>query len=156
MSASITVIEITTDLNTIQTLNPTFSQLLTQLLYSQPELRPAVLKALGTMATSNSHIASDLEQSHDPANPNRVSRTQAASNVVYLRGQAESWLAVLFNVFGSVSRDGRGLVGDVIAAWAKIAEGQVRRPYLITLCTQFDGLLPLRRSRKHTKRSSIC
>lgn len=54
-----------------------------------------------------------------------ISADAAAQNLEFLRGQAESWLAVLFNVFGSVSRDARGMVGDVISAWASIAGEQV-------------------------------
>lgn len=34
-------------------------------------------------------------------------------------------MAVLFNVFGSVNRDARGIVGDVISSWASIAGEQV-------------------------------
>ena len=51
--------------------------------------------------------------------------SEAASNIEYLRTQAESWLAVLFNVFGSIGRDGQGMVGDVISSWASIAGEQV-------------------------------
>lgn len=54
-----------------------------------------------------------------------ISTDAAAQNLEFLRGQAESWLAVLFNVFGSVSRDARGIVGDVISSWASIAGEQV-------------------------------
>lgn len=56
-----------------------------------------------------------------------ISADEAAQNVTFLRSQAESWLAVLFNVFGSVNRDSRGMVGDVISVWAGIAGDQVWR-----------------------------
>lgn len=56
---------------------------------------------------------------------NTSTQSEAESNVEYLRTQAESWLAVLFNVFGSVSRDGQGMVGDVISSWASVASEQV-------------------------------
>jgi len=46
-------------------------------------------------------------------------------NIEHLRGQAESWFAVLFNVFGSVGQDGKGVVGDVISAWTGIAGDMV-------------------------------
>lgn len=57
--------------------------------------------------------------------PDTISTEEAALNLDFLRGQAESWLAVLFNVFGSVNREARGMVGDVISAWAGIASEQV-------------------------------
>lgn len=54
-----------------------------------------------------------------------ISPENAAQNVTFLRTQTESWLAVFFNVFGSVGRDGRGMVGDVISAWLAIAAEEV-------------------------------
>ena len=99
-----------------QALSPAFSQLLSQLLYSQPELRPSVLKALKVMVDSNV----------SPSLTGAISSEAATQNIAFLRTQAESWLAVFFNVFGSVGRDGRGMVGDVISAWAAIAGEQVR------------------------------
>lgn len=54
-----------------------------------------------------------------------ITATEAAANVTFLRTQVESWLAVLFNVFGSVDPDVRGMVGDVISAWTSIADEQV-------------------------------
>ncbi|KAJ7200710.1 armadillo-type protein [Mycena rebaudengoi] len=106
-----------------ESLNPTFSALLSGLLYGQPELRPAVLKALKVMVDSNVAVASGTVNP-PPTNPSGISAAQAAQNVAYLRTQAESWLAVLFNVFGTVGRDSRGIVGDVVTAWAGIAGEQ--------------------------------
>lgn len=110
----------------LQSLNPAFSQLLSQLLYSQPELRPAVLKALKVMVESNVALSSSTDnQVFNWPTFDHISPQEAAKNVAFLRTQAESWLAVLFNVFGSVGRDGRGTVGDVISVWASIAPEQV-------------------------------
>ncbi|KII92412.1 hypothetical protein PLICRDRAFT_172507 [Plicaturopsis crispa FD-325 SS-3] len=116
-----------------ESLTPAFSQLLSQLLYSQPELRPAVLKALKVMVDSNVALASpESAQSSKtgaaPAEP--ISSEEAQANVAFLRTQTESWFAVFFNVFGSVGRDGRGTVGDVIASWAAIAgEQEITQAY---------------------------
>ncbi|KAJ7268814.1 ribosomal RNA-processing protein 12 [Mycena haematopus] len=103
--------------------NPTFSSLLSGLLYGQPELRPAVLKALKVIVDSNAAVASGVVDPA-PTNPNDLSPAEAAQNITYLQTQAESWLAVLFNVFGTVGRDNRGIVGDVISVWADIAGQQ--------------------------------
>ena len=88
-------------------------------MYSQPDLRPAVLKAIKVMVDSNVAAATQAPSSGS------LTPAEAAINVEYLRTQAESWLAVLFNVFGSVSRDGQAMVGDVISSWASIAGEQV-------------------------------
>ncbi|KAK7005671.1 rRNA processing protein [Favolaschia claudopus] len=106
-----------------ETLNPTFSALLSGLLYGQPELRPAVLRALKIMVESNAAVASGVADPL-PTNPSELSPAEAAQNVAYLRTQAESWLAVLFNVFGTMGRDHRGIVGEVISAWVAIAGEQ--------------------------------
>ena len=94
--------------------------MLSQLLYNQAELRPSVLKALKVVVESNT-IAND--ESADDAIP--LTKEKAAENVAFLRTQSESWFAVLFNVFGSVGRDGQGLVGEVIKAWASISDQKV-------------------------------
>ncbi|KAJ6625900.1 armadillo-type protein [Mycena sp. CBHHK59/15] len=106
-----------------QSFNPTFAALLSGLLYGQPELRPAVLRSLKVMVDSNVAVASGGTDP-GPTNPSGLSAAQAAQNIAYLRTQAESWLAVLFNVFGSVGRDSRGIVGDALTAWAVIAGEQ--------------------------------
>ena len=94
-----------------QALSPQFSQLLSQLLYTQPELRPSVLKALKVIVDSNVN----------PSLTDAISPEDIEKNVAFLRTQAESWLAVFFNVFSNVGRDARGVVGDVISSWAAIA-----------------------------------
>ncbi|THU95393.1 ribosomal RNA-processing protein 12 [Dendrothele bispora CBS 962.96] len=114
----------TTDLETA--LNPSFSQLLSQLLYSQPDLRLAVLKGLKIIVDSNVSIAAQNEA----INPARIDTDKAARNVDFLRTQAESWLAVFFNVFGSVGRDSRGIVGEVIVSWAGITpDAEINKAY---------------------------
>ncbi|KIJ49356.1 hypothetical protein M422DRAFT_59161 [Sphaerobolus stellatus SS14] len=90
--------------------NATFAQLLSQILYNQPQLRPAVLKALKIIVESNLVETPGLKTYGD-----------AQRNIAHLRTQAESWFAVLFNVYGSVGQDGKGTVGDAISTWVKIA-----------------------------------
>jgi len=55
---------------------------------------------------------------------NTITPEQASQNLAFLKTQVESWFAVFFNVFGSVDRDNRGMVGDVISVWAGLAEKQ--------------------------------
>ncbi|TFK44425.1 armadillo-type protein [Crucibulum laeve] len=110
-----------------EALSPAFSQLLSQLLYSQPDLRPPILKSLKLMVDSN--VA--LTTAADESSAETLSPQEAADNVAFLRSQTESWLAVLFNVFGSVGRDSRNMVGDVISSWASIAgEAEINKAYI--------------------------
>jgi hypothetical protein len=54
-----------------------------------------------------------------------ISEEEARKNIEYLNKQAKSWLAVLFNVFTGMEKDSRGMVGEVISAWAGIADEPV-------------------------------
>lgn len=110
-------------------LNPSLCQLLSQLLYVQLELRPSILKALKTLVDSNVALATDPSV-EDGASFNLLTQQEAQENIDVLRSQAESWLAVLFNVYSSVVRDSRGMVGDVIRSWVSIAGEQVRQSSL--------------------------
>ncbi|OBZ70964.1 Ribosomal RNA-processing protein 12 [Grifola frondosa] len=114
-----------------QALTPQLSQLFSQLLYNQAELRPAILKALKIMVESNVALASgDIARLPEGVRADAISTELAAENVAFLRSQAESWLAVLFNVFSSIGRDSQGMVGDVISAWVAVAaEQEVTKAY---------------------------
>ena len=107
-----------------------FSQLLSELLYNQPDLRPAVLRSLRVMVESNVALATReaelLVKLPEAARADTITQEAAAANVAFLKTQCESWLAVLFNVFTSVGRDGQGMVGDVISAWASISDEKVK------------------------------
>lgn len=99
--------------------------MLSQLLYNQAELRPSVLKALKVVVESNT-----TPDEGDPTSAIPLTKEKADENLAFLRTQSESWFAVLFNVFGSVGRDGQGLVGEVIKAWASISDEKVSAPSL--------------------------
>ncbi|KAG1878300.1 armadillo-type protein [Suillus subluteus] len=107
-------------------LTPAFSQLLSQLLYGQPDLRPPVLRGLKALIESNKIIASqvDADMGESSRSDNAITPEQASQNLAFLKTQVESWFAIFFNVFGSVDRDNRGMVGDVIGVWAGLAEKQ--------------------------------
>jgi ribosomal RNA-processing protein 12 len=57
--------------------------------------------------------------------PTGVTQEELTTNVVFLKTQTESWLPVLFNVFGSVAPESRAMVADVIKTWASIADEPV-------------------------------
>ncbi|KIK91816.1 hypothetical protein PAXRUDRAFT_34789 [Paxillus rubicundulus Ve08.2h10] len=107
-------------------LTPAFSQLLSQLLYTQPDLRPPVLRGLKVLVESNLAASQTNPEgtAESSALGGTITREEAAQNVAFLRTQVESWFAVFFNVFGSVDRDSRGTVGDVISVWTNLADPQ--------------------------------
>jgi ribosomal RNA-processing protein 12 len=113
-----------------QAFTAAFSQMLSQILYTQVELRSFVLRALSVLVDSNVAIASQdpclLEKLPSAIRMDSISQDQAAKNVIFLRNEAESWLAVLFNIFGSFGREAQGMVGGVITTWLGIAGETVR------------------------------
>ncbi|KAF8813761.1 NUC173-domain-containing protein [Phlegmacium glaucopus] len=114
--------------NLKQSLDPAFSQLLSQLLYGQPELRPAILKALKVMVDANLTVSTATAE--DIIHSEALTQQEAHENLEFLRTQTESWLAVLFNVYGSVARDFRGMIGEVISSWVAIAgEQEIHNAY---------------------------
>ena len=78
------------------------------------------------MVDSNVALASEDNENGKLPRIENISRTAAQENVSFLRTQADSWLAVLFNVFGTVDREDRGKIGDVIRVWAGIAKQEVQ------------------------------
>ena len=111
-------------------MDPAFSQLLSQILYGQPELRPAILKALKVMVDANLTVSMTIPE--DIAASERLTQQEAEENLEFLRTQTESWLAVLFNVYDSVARDFHGMIGEVVSSWIAIAGEEVHTS--ITSC----------------------
>lgn len=112
-----------------------FSKLLANLLHSQQSLHPPVLNALRLIAEVNAAAANgEPSQTIEKARSTfELSQAEAAQNVLYLRQQAGNWLATLFNVFGSVGNESKGMVGNAIGAWAALAGEQVHR--LCPICS---------------------
>ncbi|KAG6920273.1 hypothetical protein DXG01_005042 [Tephrocybe rancida] len=112
-----------------EALTPSFSQLLSQLLYGQPELRPAVLRGLKVLVETN--VSAQTLKGGEAPDSNPWAVAEATANIAILQAQAESWLAVFFNVFGTVGRDSRGMIGDVISVWASVAgEQEMTKAYI--------------------------
>ena len=102
--------------------------MLSQLLYSQPDLRPPVLRALKILVESNAKATLPMDDENEDEglqSDERISEEQVERNRTFLRSQSESWFAVLFNVFGSVGRESQSMVGEVISAWASVSGEKV-------------------------------
>ncbi|KAG8934740.1 hypothetical protein FRC02_009321 [Tulasnella sp. 418] len=112
--------EAPTDLTTAFT--TPFAQLLTRLLYSHPSLRPPILRAFQALLRSTTSLASSATPSAEMSQSFGIDKAQAQKHLAFIKSIAGNMLSVLFNVFGSVPSDGRGMVGDVISGWLSIAE----------------------------------
>lgn len=74
------------------------------------------------MDSNSTIIKASVEQKNIQSN---ITLQEAQENIEFLRTQVESWLAVLFNVYGSVACDSRTMVGGVINSWMSIASEKV-------------------------------
>lgn len=100
--------------------NSQFAQLLSQILYSQPLLRPSVLRALSNLITSTQTAAKSAAPSEELIAGFGIDQQDAAQTLTYLKTMANEMLAVLFNVFSTVGKEQRGSVGDVIGLWLSV------------------------------------
>jgi ribosomal RNA-processing protein 12 len=84
-------------------------------------------------------VDSNVAVSKEEETPSKahISKEKAAENIQFLKGQAESWLAVFFNVFGSMERDSRNTIGNVICAWASIASESVSQSFFLSKTMPF-------------------
>lgn len=77
------------------------------------------------MVESNGSMALQGDGNEESSQAGHISREAAQENLAFLETQADSWLAALFNVFGTADLEDRGRIGDVISAWANIAKPEV-------------------------------
>jgi ribosomal RNA-processing protein 12 len=120
--------DLPTDLPTA--LTRTFAELLANVLYAQPNLRPVILRALQVLVEKNKTLAA----STGPADSLRASfgldAAAGKANIVLLAGYAPNLLAVMFNVFGKAGREGGGFVLECIATYLGILSAKVCHPRL--------------------------
>ncbi|KZT59521.1 NUC173-domain-containing protein [Calocera cornea HHB12733] len=105
-----------------EALTPEFAQVLTQVLYQQPSMRSSVLRGLQRLVERNTSLAASAGPPEELKTSFGMDQADARANVDFLRGMAGNLLSVFFNVFGSAERDARGLVGEVISTYFKIAD----------------------------------
>lgn len=83
------------------------------------------------MVDSNATIASGdqerLEKLPKGVKADLITQEAATANLLFLRSQTESWLAVFFNVYSTAGKEGQGAVAEVISAWFAIAADKVWR-----------------------------
>lgn len=96
-----------------------FAELLSNLLYQQPQLRHDISRALQTLVDSNQLIAAH-EGVEDLVAQGRVSREDAQKNIVHLATFASNLLAVLFNVYSETLPQNRGPILRCINAYLGI------------------------------------
>ncbi|KAG8998021.1 hypothetical protein FRB93_013914 [Tulasnella sp. JGI-2019a] len=99
-----------------------FAQLLTGLLYTQLNLRPAILRGLTTLFQTTKALATSSMPSEQMVLTFGMDREQAQKNLSMTKSMAGDLLSVLFNVFSGMPSDSRAMVSEPIAACLAVAD----------------------------------
>ncbi|KAL8730322.1 MAG: hypothetical protein Q9181_004709, partial [Wetmoreana brouardii] len=97
-----------------------FAELLSNLLYSQPELRTDICRALQTLVESNRKILVIEASEQELRFRSRLTKTDAQANLDHLAQYAGNLLAVLFNVYSQTLPHHRGHILQCINAYLSI------------------------------------
>jgi ribosomal RNA-processing protein 12 len=101
-------------------LSPHFIELLANVLYTQPTLRPSVCRGLQVLVERNEALAS----SGAPADVLRASfgldQDAGRKNIAHLADLAPNLLAVFSNIFSQSPGESRGYVAEVLAAYLRV------------------------------------
>ena len=100
-----------------------FAEMLSNLLYQQPQFRTDVCKALQNLVETNKAIA-ESEEEEDLMRQGRISKAEAKKNLEHLARFAENLLAVLFNVYSQTLPHNRGSLLHCINAYLSITPEQ--------------------------------
>ncbi|KAI4249889.1 MAG: hypothetical protein LQ352_005506, partial [Teloschistes flavicans] len=97
-----------------------FAELLSNLLYSQPNLRTSICRGLQTLVESNQEVLAVKSDERVLQLQSRVTKKQAQSNIDHLAQFAGNLLAVLFNVYSQTLPQYRGHILQCINAYLSI------------------------------------
>nr|POE65985.1 ribosomal rna-processing protein 12 [Quercus suber] len=106
-----------------EAVDQSFAEMLSNLLYQQPQLRTDICKALQTLVETNRAIV-ELEEEDNLIHQSRVSKDEARKNLLHLAGLAGNFLAVLFNVYSQTLPHNRGNLLQCINAYLSITPEQ--------------------------------
>ncbi|KAG8944184.1 hypothetical protein FRC04_002140 [Tulasnella sp. 424] len=104
--------------------DPTFAQLLTNVLYNQTTLRPQVFTGLRSLVQTTKTLATSAIPAEQMESTFGISSAHAAESLGVLKQMAGDMLSVLFNVYSDVPVDKRDVVGEVIFLWLSIASSE--------------------------------
>ncbi|KAL8921554.1 MAG: hypothetical protein Q9208_005708 [Pyrenodesmia sp. 3 TL-2023] len=102
--------------------NQDFAELLSNLLYSQPELRADICRGLQTLVESNQEILAVEAGDEEIQVRSRITKSIAQANLEHLATFAGNLLAVLFNVYSQTLPQYRGYILQCINAYLSITK----------------------------------
>ena len=119
-----------------------FAELLTNVLYTQPNLRPSICRGLQALVYRNEALVSSGAPSDSLKHAFGLDQADGKSNIAHLSAIAPNLLAVLFNVFSQSPGEGRGFVYDTIAAYLRVMSPQDIQNTYVKVKTTLEQALP--------------
>jgi ribosomal RNA-processing protein 12 len=117
-----------TDMDTFraaQAFTSSFAEVLANVLYTQPSLRPPILRALQLLVERNVTLAASSAPPETLQVSFGIDQAAGKSNIELLKGLATNLLAVLFNVFSKAGRERSGAVLDTVSTYLSILDQKV-------------------------------
>ncbi|ORY01799.1 NUC173-domain-containing protein [Basidiobolus meristosporus CBS 931.73] len=107
-----------------------FAEVLGNVIFSEPELRPIVCTSLGTLIQKNLEF-STLETSDEELQKQyQMDKKDAVANIQHLAGFSSNFLAVFFNVFSQTPPESRTYLTEMIQLFLKISnEGDIHETF---------------------------
>lgn len=119
-----------------------FAELLTNVLYTQPNLRPSICRGLQALVYRNEALVSSGAPSDSLKHAFGLDQADGKANIAHLSAIAPNLLAVLFNVFSQSPGEGRGFVYDTIAAYLRVMSPQDVQNTYVKVKTTLEQSLP--------------
>ncbi|KAL8778134.1 MAG: hypothetical protein Q9213_007550 [Squamulea squamosa] len=109
-------------LDLVQAFDQDFAELLSNLLYSQPELRPDICRGLQTLVESNQEILKVVAEEDELLLRSRITKSNAQKSLDHLAAFAGNLLAVLFNVYSQTLPQFQGYILQCINVYLSITQ----------------------------------
>lgn len=119
-----------------------FAELLTNVLYTQPNLRPSICRGLQALVYRNEALVSSGAPADSLKHAFGLDQADGKANIAHLSAIAPNLLAVLFNVFSQSPGEGRGFVYDTIAAYLRVMSPQDVQNTYVKVKTTLEQSLP--------------
>ncbi|KAL8863239.1 MAG: hypothetical protein Q9178_000614 [Gyalolechia marmorata] len=112
-------------LDLVQAFDQEFAELLSNVLYSQPDLRADICRGLHTLVESNQEILAVDADENEILLRSRITKSSAQANLHHLATFAGNLLAVLFNVYSQTLPQFRGYILQCINVYLSITQEEV-------------------------------
>ncbi|PWN39044.1 NUC173-domain-containing protein [Ceraceosorus guamensis] len=126
----------------IDAVDEKFVALLSNVLYSQPTLRPSVCRGLQLLVERNEALSSSGAPSDTLVTSFGVDQVIGKANIAHLAKLAPQLLAVFFNIFSQSPSSRRGFIAEALAAYLRVMKPKDIRDTFERVVAMLQEALP--------------